>query len=158
MANPDFASILNRTTGTIERPPTMPIGEYIWKIKGLPRYDKSSVKSTPFAEFVCVPIKPLDSVDTDALEECLNRKTGKKLLSDMIQKITFYLTEDATYRLKEFAINDLKVATEDEANEMTLSALIELMPNSEFIGTINHTPSKDGKSVYANLGSTAPVE
>lgn len=158
MANPDFAAMLNRKAGTIERPPTMPVGEYVWKIKGLPEYDKSSLKKTSYAEFTCIPIKFLDSVDEEALEECLNRKSGKKMLSDLVQKLTFYLTEDATYRLVEFAVNDAKVATQAEADDMELSQLIELLPNSEFIGTIKHTPTKDGKGVYANIGSTAPVE
>lgn len=158
MANPDFSGILDRAAGSIERPPTMPMGQYIWKIKGLPEYDKSAQKKTPYAEYTCVPTKALDTVDEEALEACLNRKTGKKLLSDMVQKLTFYLTEDATFRLKEFLINDLKVATEAEAEEMALSELIGLSPNCEFIGTIKHTPTKDGKGVYANIGDTAPVE
>lgn len=158
MANPNFAGILDRTAGTIERPPTMPIGEYVWKIKGLPEYGDSQVKKTPYAEFTCIPIRNLESVDEEALEACLNRKSGKKMLADMVQKLTFYLTEDATFRLTEFLVNDCKVATEDEADAMKLSELIGLAPNSEFIGTIKHTPTKDGKGVYANIGSTAPVE
>lgn len=158
MANPDFTGILNRQSGDVERPKPLPIGQYTWKIKGLPNYDKSSKKGTPYAEFTCVPIQALDTVDPDDLEEALTRKSGKKMLADMVQKLTFYLTEDALFRLKEFAINDLRVATEEEAEAMTLSALIELTPNSEFIGTIKHTPSNDGKGVYANIGDTAPTE
>lgn len=158
MANPDFAGILNRQSGDVERPKPLPIGEYTWKIKGLPNYDKSSKKGTPYAEFTCIPIQALDSVDADDLEEALTRKSGKKQLQDMVQKLTFYLTEDALFRLKEFCINDLKVATEEEADNMTLSALIELTPNAEFIGTIKHTPTNDGKGTFANIGATAPVE
>lgn len=158
MANPDFAGILNRQSGDVERPKAVPIGEYVFKIKGLPNYDKSSKKGTPYVEFTCIPTAPLDSVDPDDLAEALTRKSGNKQLSDMVQKLTFYLTEDALYRVKEFLINDLKVATEAEAEEMTLAALIDKAPNSDFIGTIKHTPTNDGKGVFANIGSTAPYE
>lgn len=158
MANPDFAGILNRQSGEVERPKPLPIGQYVWKLKGMPEFDKSNVKGTPYAEFTCIPIQALDTVDPDALEEALTRKSGKKQLSDMVQKLTFYLTDDSLFRLKEFAINDLQVATEEEVADKSLAALIEMMPNGTFIGTIKHVPSKDGKGVYANIGDTAPVE
>jgi hypothetical protein len=154
MANPDFAGILNRQSGEVERPKPLPIGEYVWKIKGLPNYDKSAKKGTPYVEFVCVPLSATDSVDADDLQESLTRKTGVKQLSDMVQKITFYLTEDALWRLKEFLTNDLQI----EEGEKTLQAMIEEAPNSEFIGTIKHTPTNDGKGVFASIGSTAPTE
>lgn len=158
MANPNFEGILNRTAGTVERPPTMPFGEYVFKVKGLPELGESAQKKTPQAEFTCIPVAALDGVDEEALEACLNRKSGRKQLGDLVQKLTFYLTEDATYRLKEFLINDLKVCSEAEAEDKTLSELIDMAPNSQFIGTIKHTPTKDGKGVFANIGSTAPYE
>jgi hypothetical protein len=154
MANPDFAGILNRQSGDVERPKPLPIGEYTFKVKGLPNFDKSAKKGTPYVEFTCVPIAPMDSVDADDLQESLTRKSGVKQLSDMVQKLTFYLTEDALWRLKEFLLNDLQI----EEGEKTLQAMIEEAPNSEFIGTIKHAPTNDGKGVFANIGSTAPVE
>lgn len=154
MSNPDFAGILNRQSGDVERPKPLPIGEYTWKVKGLPNYDKSAKKGTPYVEFTCVPIAAMDSVDADDLQESLSRKSGVKQLSDMVQKLTFYLTEDALWRLKEFLTNDLGI----EEGEKTLAAMIDEAPNSEFIGTVKHTPTNDGKGVFANIGSTAPVE
>ena len=154
MANPDFAGILNRKSGDVERPKPLPIGEYLFKIKGLPNFDKSSKKGTPYVEFTCVPIEAQDSVDADDLEESLTRKSGKKQLQDMVQKLTFYLTDDALFRLKEFMVNDLSI----EEGDKTLQAMIDETANAEFIGTIKHTPTNDGKGTFANIGSTAPVE
>ena len=154
MANPDFAGILNRQSGDVERPKPLPIGEYLFKIKGLPNFDKSSKKGTPYVEFTCVPIEAQDSVYADDLEESLTRKSGKKQLQDMVQKLTFYLTDDALFRLKEFMVNDLSI----EEGDKTLQAMIDETANAEFIGTIKHTPTNDGKGTFANIGSTAPVE
>ena len=154
MANPDFAGILNRQSGDVERPKPLPIGEYLFKIKGLPNFDKSSKKGTPYVEFTCIPIEAQESVDTDDLQESLTRKSGKKQLQDMVQKLTFYLTDDALFRLKEFMVNDLSI----EEGDKTLQAMIDETANAEFIGTIKHTPTNDGKGTFANIGSTAPVE
>ncbi len=154
MSNPDFAGILNRQSGDVERPKPLPIGEYLFKIKGLPNFDKSSKKGTPYVEFTCIPVQEQDSVDADDLAEALTRKTGKKQLSDMVQKLTFYLTDDALFRLKEFMVNDLNI----EEGDKTLQAMIDETANAEFIGTIKHTPTNDGKGTFANIGSTAPVE
>lgn len=153
MANPDFAGILNRQSGDVERPKPLPIGEYAFKIKGLPNFDKSSKKGTPYVEFTCIPVQAQESVNEEDLEESLTRKSGKKQLSDMVQKLTFYLTDDALFRLKEFMVNDLKI----EEGDKTLQAMIEETANAEFIGTIKHTPTNDGKGTFANIGSTAPV-
>ena len=51
MAN--FEDILDKPATEIDRPKPLPIGEYVWTIQGLPRYDKSKEKQTPFYEFTC---------------------------------------------------------------------------------------------------------
>lgn len=152
MANPNFNNILDRQAGDVERPKPLPIGPYVWKIKGLPEHGESNTKKTPYVEFTCIPLQAMEDVDPDALEESLNRKSGKKMLADMVQKLTFYKTEDAIWRLKEFLTDTLKL---DDANgEKTLTALVDEAPNCEFIGEIRHTPTKDGKGVFASIGTT----
>lgn len=150
MANPNFAGILDRQSGDVERPKPLPIGPFVWKVKGLPEFGESNTKKTPYVEFTCIPLSATDEVDPEALEEALIRKSGKKMLSDMVQKLTFYLTEDALWRLKEFLVDTLKI----EEGDKTLAAMISEAPNSEFIGEIRHAPTKDGKGVYANIGTT----
>lgn len=150
MANPNFAGILYRQAGDVERPKPLPIGPYIWKVKGLPEYGESNTKKTPYVEFTCIPLQATDEVDVEALEEALTRKSGKKQLADMVQKLTFYLTEDALWRLKEFLKDTLGI----EEGDKTLAAMIDEAPNCEFIGEIRHTPTKDGKGVFANIGTT----
>lgn len=155
MANPDFSAILDRTSAEVERPKPLPIGPYAWAVKGLPRMDKSAKKGTPFVEFTCQPLQAMEGVDEDDLEAALTKKDGsKKLLGDMTQRLTFYLTEDALWRLKKFLVQDLQI----EEGDRTLAALIDEAPGCQFIGTVKHTPTDDGEGVYANIGSTAPTE
>lgn len=152
--NPDFSALLSRQSAAVERPKQLPIGNYIWSIKGLPRFDKSVKKGTPFVEFTCMPLEAQDDVDQDDLEAALTRKDGtKKLLGDMTQRLTFYLTEDALWRLKQFLVRDCQI----EEGEKTLEQLINDSPGSQFMGTISHTPTDDGEGVYANIKSTAVV-
>lgn len=144
-----FSSILDRPSGEIKRPPPLPTGTYIWTVRGLPRLDKSAQKQTDFVEFTVVPTTPLDDVDMAAVAACggLAGKEGR---------LTFYLTEKSAYRLTEFLVDDLKIDS-DDGNKQT-RAMLDESPNSQFLGHVKHTPSKDGKGVYWEIDITAPLE
>lgn len=148
MDQPNFGSILDRPSGSIEPPKPMPVGEYVFVIQGQPRQDKSERKGTEFVEFTCKPIQALDSVDQDALKEFGG-------LGEATQRLTFYLTEKSVYRLNQFILDDLQI--DNDGGETRLRELISQTPGAQFIGTIKHTPSDDGKAVYANITNTAPV-
>lgn len=146
MNQPNFGSILDKPSSDIERPRPVPQGTYLCTIKGLPRYDKSSKKQTEFAEFTLVPLQAMDDVDADEL-------TTMGGLTDKEFKHTFYLTEKSAYRLKEFLVDDLGIDEQD-----SLRPMMDETPGKQVLVYIKHTPSEDGKSVYANVGSTAKVD
>ncbi len=150
MSGPNFGSVLDKPTEEIKRPPALPMGTYVFVCKGLPRQDKSSKKQTEFVEFTVNPIQAQDDVDADALKEFTDAFGG---IQDKVQKLTFYLTDNSIYRLKEFMIDDLKIEEEE-----TLRPMLEKTVGAQFLGQIKHTPSDDGKGVYANIASTGPVE
>jgi hypothetical protein len=141
-----FSSILDKQSSEIERPKPLPVGSYTCIVKGMPRFDTSAKKGTPFVEFTLQPIAAGDDVDTDALEE-MGGFSGRTI------RATYYLTEDAAYRLKDFLRH-----CDAGDDEMTLGERINMTPNCQVIATIKHTASDDGQSIYANLGTTAPVE
>jgi hypothetical protein len=144
-----FSSILDRPSGEIKRPPPMPVGTYVWTIKGLPRLDKSTQKQTEFAEFTAVPVASLDDVDQEALAE-IGGLAGKQTT------LTFYLTEKSAYRLTEFMVDDLGIDSEE--GKKPVRAMLDETPNHQFLGHVKHTPSKDGKGVYWEIDQTAPLE
>lgn len=153
MASPSFSSILDRQSTEIERPKPFPIGTYLWVVKGQPRFDKSSKKQTPFVEFTLAAVQAQDDVDQEAMEEYLNRKDGsKKALNEQSTRATFYLTEDAAWRLTEF-LDHCGVA-----EDQTVAQRINDAINCQVYGEIRHEPNEDGTAMFARLGKTAAVE
>lgn len=150
MANPNFGSVLDRESSSVERPKPMPVGTYLCVVKGQPKFDVSSKKKTEFAEFSLYVLQAAEDVDQEALAEALN---GKPLAEKTI-RATYYLTEDAIYRLKEF-LDHLGI---EETPGMTLRQRISGAPGRQVLAAIRHRPSDDGTAVYAELASTAAVE
>lgn len=144
---PNFASILDEEPTEIERPKPLPPGSYLCVVKGLPRYDKSAKKQTEFVEFTLQPIQALEDVDTDDLE-AMGGFANKTI------KATFYLTEDAKYRLDEFhthcGLELEKGTSRKERNEQ--------VNNCQVIAHLKHEASNDGESIFARLSGTAAVE
>ena len=142
-----FSDILDRPATDFERPKPLPQGTYVMMVKGLPRFDKSSKKQTPFVEFTCDVIAAGEDVDTDALAE-MGGIAGKQM------RATFYTTEEATYRLREF-LTHLGL---DEGEYGSLRQMIEDAPGKQFLGTIIHEASQDGQNIFARLGTTTSME
>jgi hypothetical protein len=151
----NFTDILDRPASAIEAPKALPVGTYTWVITGLPKHDKSAKKQTPYVEF---PIKCLaagEDVDQEALNDWMTKASGDTRGLDTVEKkLTFYITEDSAYRLKDFLVDDLGL---DETEYENIRQMTEAAPGQQFLGTIKHTASQDGKSVYAEIGATAPL-
>jgi len=142
-----MSSILDAAPTEIDRPKPLPVGSYICVVKGLPRYDKSSKKQTEFVEFVLQPIAVRDDVDAEELE-AMGGFANKTI------KATFYLTEDAVYRLDEFH-EHCGIELEDgvsrrQRNEQTV--------NKQVGAFIRHEANQDGTAIFGRLGSTFIVE
>lgn len=141
MANtPSFSPILSKSWDDVEAPKPFPTGSYLFIVKGLPRFDKSSKKQTEFYEFTLQPIQALDDVDDDALREFGG-------FVDKTIRTTFYLTEDALYRLKEF-VEACGVSTAGRTPAQTINDL----PNCQVIGVVKHTIGQNGR-VYTDVSS-----
>jgi hypothetical protein len=156
MANPNFSAILDDDPADAEAPKGLPAGQYIFIVDGQPKFDKSTKKGTDYAEFTCKPVQPLDSVDQDALNEALSRKDGtSRVLADMSMRLTFYLTEDAKYRLSNFMKH---CGLDIEGEKKSYSQWISELAGTQFMGTVGQTMSDDGERMYSNITKTAPVE
>lgn len=147
MANPNFASILDEAPTEVNRPKPLPAGTYEFVVRGVPLYDKSSKKQTDYVQFNLVPIAAHDDVDEDDLKE-MGGFEGK------IVRATYYLTEDAAYRLDEFHQH----CGIDLSNKSSRRARSEACVNCSVIGVIKHRASQDGSQVFAELARTASVE
>lgn len=144
--NNKFSDILDRSPEEFERPKPVPQGTYQFLIKGMPEFGESNKKKTPYVRFTCEIIGVGDDVDEDELKAYGDNPIGKTMRHD------FYLTESSTYRLREF-IEHLGI----ESKGRSFNALFDEVPGSQFNGTIRHEASEDGQSVFARIGTTAPV-
>lgn len=156
MNTPNFGSVLDRPSASVERPKPLPVGDYIWQVQGQPRFDKSSQKKTEFAEYTLVPLAAIEgSVDMEALDTALtNAATGeKKALSAKTMKATFYLTEDALWRLTEF----LEACEVEDGEGISLRSRVMGAPGCQVVGTIRHRPNNDGTAFFAEFGGFAKV-
>jgi hypothetical protein len=150
MTNPTFGSILDTPSQSIEKPKPFPVGTYLWSVKGLPRQDVSAKKKTEFVEFTLQCLQAGEDVDQEALAEFLKGKS----IGEKTTKLTYYITEDAIWRLKDFLDH---CGIEDDEG-ITLRQRISGTPGCQVFGTMKHEVSEDGQTIYAKIGSTAAVE
>ena len=143
-----FSSILDKAPTDVKPPQALPAGEYLCTVKGMPRYDKSARKGTPFIEYTLVIVQAMDSVDADAVAAVEGGVAGKVI------KATYYDTPEAGYRLKDFFEHcGLDVEGADSLRE-----LVDQPNGCQVIATLKHEASEDGQRVFARLAGTAPVE
>lgn len=152
IAKAKFVDILDREDEEIERPKPVPQGSYVAQVNGQPRFDINQKTQNEFVEFTLTLLQPLENEEgeTDVDTEALANMGG--LPKDV--RTTYYLTENAAYRVKEFC-NNCGVPPGGK-----LRARIEQCPGSTVGVHIKHEPSRDKESgaVYANVTKTFAVE
>jgi hypothetical protein len=153
---PTFSSILDTPVSEVSRPKPLPQGTYLGMTKGLPRYDKSTKKGTPFSEYSIQLMEACEDVDQEELNVALTKGNGDviSLRDRSPMRLTFYHTPDALWRLIKF-LKDLGLETEDDTT--TVGELEQQAPGRQVYVHIKHTPSDDGEAMFANIDKTAPV-
>lgn len=144
--NPNFSALLEKPADSVERPKPLPAGTYLCVVKGLPENGESTQKKTPFVRFNCQPLQAQEDVDQDALKEMGGLEN--KMIRD-----TYYVTEDALWRLKKF-LEDLGIEAEDKS----IGQMISEAPGCQVLISLRHRASEDGQSVFAEVAKTAAVE
>jgi hypothetical protein len=151
-----FASLLDTPFSQISRPKPAPHGSYLAMVKGLPRYDKSTKKGTPFSEYTLQLLEALDDVDEDALKEWLTKGDGSVVpLKDKTMRLTFYHTPDALWRLEKF-LKDLGLDAEDD--DESIGDVEQKTPGRQCVIHVKHSPSDDGETMFANIDKTGPAD
>lgn len=142
---PNFGALLNKKMSEVERPKPYPVGTYLCVVQGLPRFDKSTKKGTEFSEYQLKPLQALDDVDAGDLAEMGGL--------ERVIKATYYHTEGAIWRLKEFL-----QACLGEDEDISLEEAIEKTPNCQVLVTIKHESSQDGETIYGVVDKVTRVE
>lgn len=142
----DFQSILDQKVGEVERPKPLPRGTYLTVVAGPPVFTKVGADQTDAADFSLKVLQPSSDVDPAEIAKFEDGVMGKNI------RARFFLTRDAASRLDDFLNKHLGIE-----GDMSLREALALAPGRQVYATIEHTPSKDGSVMYANLKSTARV-
>ncbi len=106
MTEVNFNELLSVQVESVERPKSFPVGHYEAIVAGH-EMGKSSQKETPFVRFQIKLIGPSEDVD----EELFDDAGGMEALRDRKPiPLTFYLTKDAMFRLREFLENTMELS------------------------------------------------
>jgi hypothetical protein len=94
-------------------------------------------------------------VDAEALAVATDPAQGGKPLAENLQRLEFWITPDALYRLKEFGEDHLKV---DPSEVQNVAELIEACIGKQGVFVMTQQPNKKNpERPYINITSTAAL-
>lgn len=151
----DPQALLAKPLDEIKAPINLPVGSYVG-IVTKHEFDKAkNEKASPLVRFDVVAQEPLPDVDEAAFALATDEAQGGKKLADNPQRLEFWLTPDAVYRLKEFGEEHCGVDESDVAN---LAELIEALKGRPFVFVLEQVPNKKNpERPYINITRTAAV-
>lgn len=152
----DPTALLSKPVSSVKAPVKMPVGSYLGVASKF-AFDKAkNEQQTPLVRFVVNPTEALPDVDQDALRESLTDGDGNvQPLTSKEQRLEFWLTPDAMFRLTDFGKDHVQV---ENADSMTIGELINEIVGKPFMFTLVQAPNKkEPANPYINIGSTGPV-
>lgn len=143
---PDFSALLRRPAGQGKLPILLPAADYPGIVGGF-EFGESSKQKTPFVRFkVNLTDWPQEDVDEEA-------KAGIEL-GKRPQRVDFYLTEDAEYRLDNF-LTSCGVDMEGRTYEETIPEAV----GKEVVISIRHRSATDDTGrVFIDVTNIVGVE
>lgn len=140
----NFRELLSTPMDEIKRPPVLPQGTY-HGVVGKHTFGESKQKKTPFVQYDLTLQSPGDDIDESQMEGI---DLGKRNMN-----VTYYLTEDSRYRVKEF-LESLGVQTEGRG----LGECIPEAVNARVVVAITQRNSEDGTQIFNDVGSVRGEE
>lgn len=137
MAN--FTEILSRKIEEVEKPKPLPVGQYLWSIPNLFEQDEIGENKTPALVWKVRCVAPQSDVDMQAFQESGNAK-------DRDMRVTFYLSEDALWRLRDF-LKKLGIEEGGKSFDEAAAAATGRM----FYATVKHRWNKDKTQLFGEV-------
>lgn len=143
--NVDLSAILSKPATEVEKPKPLPDGMYLGQIKGY----TSKVAGANNNTVLDVQVDILQALDVEVAPEVLAGKS---------RRISFWLTPDALYRLKDFMVKDLGI---EEGGKTLMEMLSEINGRMVKCAIVQETYTPKGKvepELIDNIKSTYPVD
>lgn len=153
----NFADALNTKTGSIERPPLIPVGTYTAIVSKVPSMETISDGKWDVLDFQLRLQQPQDDVDQEALAEY----GGLGPQSVLRHRFMFPKDDEAAFKrtlfnLKRFLQDHLKIEGDDDT---PLKQLIDGAVNMQCLVYVKWRADKNDTELFYNeVGKTAPIE
>ncbi len=138
-----FSSVLDAPLEKASPPKLLPVGSYLCQITGQPKFTAEVGKNkNPVVEYELTVASAMDDVDREQLAEAGDIR-GKKL------RATWWLTEDALYRYKDWCTNVLGM-------DISGKSVREILPGPighQIIAHVGHRPYEDRNTGEAKLAA-----
>jgi len=144
-----FESILDKPVDAIKPPEALPVGTYLCIVDGPGEYVKVGKNDTPAFRVAFKPLQAQADVDQEKLAEILNGQA----LNDKKINANFFVTDAASYRLKDFCIDSLGI----EGTGKSLRQVASEIQGKQVLVNLGHRASDDGKAIYNEVKSYARV-
>lgn len=140
----DLRTLMDKPLDSYERPKPLPSGTYLGIVKGHTVDKAKNENETPYVKFTVQIMSAEADVDADLLVDV---DFTKKQLSK-----TFYLTEDAGYRLKDF------IKSCGLSGSGGLAQALEEVKGAQVMVFVTTKASKSGDEFYNDIDKMAGVQ
>lgn len=140
-----FEDILAKKASEVKQMPPTPTGTYIGIVAGPPKKSAIGKDQTDVYDYDVKLLQPQDDVNLEELEAAGG-------MSDRTIRARFFLTEKASYRLKDFCL-----ACGVEEADKSLGQMAAEAVGRQVKVQVTHSPSQDGQSMYANATAYSAV-
>ena len=146
----NFKDLLGVQVDSAERPVNFPVGQYDAIVMNY-EFGESAQKGTPFCQFNIKLTAPREDVDDDQFEAAGGME---KLNARAPLRLTFYVTDNALYRLREFLENTMELPKEGR----NFDEVIPEAANLPLVVTIKHRAGQKEGEFFMEIADHAPAE
>jgi hypothetical protein len=143
----NFEELLGQQVESVEPPRLFPIGSYD-AVLGRYETGNSSNKGTPFVRFPVKLVGPKEDVDQDEFEAAGGME---KLINRSPLRLDFYMTPDASFRLRQFLENTLEM----DSHNRTFDSMLPETDGMSLVVQIKHEAGQNEGEMFMRIGGTA---
>ena len=150
MSDVDFEQLLGQQISEVEPPRLFPTGPYS-AVLGKYETGKSSQKNTPYVRFPVKLTGAMEGVDEQEFEDAGGME---KLMTRSPLRLDFYMTPDASFRLRQFLENSLEL----DIHNRSFDSLLPETDGLEFVAIIKHEAGQKEGEKFMRIGDTASAK
>lgn len=156
---PRFSDSLDRKAEEIQRPPTLPVGHYVFQVKEAPEIEEFESAKTgdtfERVQYLLTCIEASDDVDPDELNDYGNVQ-GATLRKTFLFNVSE--GKEADYARSEFNLKRFLVEHCGCSEDQTIAELLNDAVGNQVMAEVTHRPDpNDPEVVYAEIGRTTAV-